>query len=123
MLDDLKYIQQVDKSDALGVAGKQADQLKFDFNQEVLLDKNIQNIVLGGMGGSAWPALVLGSWPTVSVPFEISRDYTVPSYVNENTLYIASSYSGNTEETISALQEAANRGAAIVVMAAGGKLA
>lgn len=123
MLDDLKYIQQVDKSNALGVAGTQADQLRFDFKQAVDSDHNIQNVVLGGMGGSAWPAMVLNSWPTLSVPFEISRDYKVPSYVNENTLYIASSYSGNTEETISALAEASDKGARIIVLAAGGELA
>lgn len=122
MLDDLKYINQVDKSDALGVAGKQSGQLTYDFNLEFKPTDSIQNIVLGGMGGSAWPALILGSWPTVSVPFEVSRDYHVPAYVNQNTLYIASSYSGNTEETLSSIKDAAEKGAQIVVMAAGGKL-
>lgn len=122
MLDDLKYISQVDKSDALGVAGKQADQLKHDFSVDLKLKSGIQNVVLGGMGGSAWPALILNSWPTVSVPFEISRDYHVPNYVGEDTLYVASSYSGNTEETLASIEDAATKGAQIVVMSAGGKL-
>jgi glucose/mannose-6-phosphate isomerase len=47
----------------------------------------------------------------------------LPAYVNEHTLFISSSYSGNTEETIAALAEAEERGARIVVMTAGGKLA
>lgn len=54
---------------------------------------------------------------------DIVRDYTVPSYVASNTLFISSSYSGNTEETLQAIHEAEERGAQIVVIAAGGKLA
>lgn len=122
MLDDLKYIAQVDKSDALGVAGKQASQLTHQYG--VTLDfQNITNVVVGGMGGSGWPSLVLKSWPGLAVPFELSNNYSVPSYVDERTLYIASSYSGNTEETLEAITEAAAKGAQVVVMAAGGKLA
>lgn len=113
----------VDKSDALGVAGKQSAQLLYDFNQSISIKHSITNIVVGGMGGSGWPSLVLQSWPGLSVPFELSNDYNVPSYVSEDTLYIASSYSGNTEETLAALEKAAHRGAKIVVMAAGGELA
>lgn len=123
MLDDSNYIKQVDRSDALGVAGKQADQLRYDFNVSLNNVGTISNIVLGGMGGSAWPAMILASWPTVSVPFEISRDYSVPAYVSGQTLYIASSYSGNTEETIASVKDAAEKGAYIVVLSAGGKLA
>ena len=119
MLDDLKYLNKVDKGDALGVAGKQADQLLHDFAASFQSKADIFNIVVGGMGGSGWPSLVLRSWPGLTVPFELSSNYHVPSYVNKSTLYIASSYSGNTEETIEALGEAAERGATIVVMAAG----
>lgn len=122
MLDDLKYIAKVDKSDALGVAGKQASQLTHQYG--VTLDfQNIANVVVGGMGGSGWPSLVLKSWPGLTAPFELSNNYSVPSYVDERTLYIASSYSGNTEETLEAITEAAAKGAQVVVMAAGGKLA
>jgi glucose/mannose-6-phosphate isomerase len=62
-------------------------------------------------------------WGQPSVPFEIVRDYTLPAYVGERTLFISSSYSGNTEETLSALAEAEKRGAQVAVMTAGGKLA
>src|SRR5690606_23824221 len=74
------------------------------------------------MGGSALPALLVKSWPTLSVPMEIIRDYDIPFYVGEKTLFIACSYSGNTEETISALGQAEAKGAQIVVMDSGGKL-
>lgn len=123
MLDDLKLISQIDKDDALGVAGKQFTQLTYEFDAQCNPSQKVENVVVGGMGGSGWPALMINSWPGTTVPFEVSSDYSAPSYVNENTLYIASSYSGNTEETLSALEDAANRGAYIVVMAARGKLA
>lgn len=123
MLDDLKLIHERDADDALGVAEKQWQQLIQDYEFNFQPTAEIRNIVLGGMGGSALYAVFLNSWPGFSVPFEISRGYSTPSYVNENTLFIASSYSGNTEETLSALKEAEQKKAQIVVLTAGGKLA
>ncbi len=123
MLDDLKYIHDRDAQDALGVAEKQYQQLVYDYQASVPQPQGLQNIVLAGMGGSALPAVFLKSWPTTTLPLEIVRDYDIPAYVDENTLFISSSYSGNTEETLSALAQAEARGARIVVIAAGGKLA
>jgi glucose/mannose-6-phosphate isomerase len=122
MLDDLKFIHQRDGQDALGVAEKQWMQLQHVFNVEIFTPQPISNIVLGGMGGSGWPALYLKSWAGLIVPFEIVNDYNLPDYVGPNTLFIASSYSGNTEETLAALSEAQRRGAQIAVTTAGGKL-
>lgn len=121
MLDDLKYIHEKDAQDALGVAEKQWEQLQqvFDLPE---LNPAIDNIVYAGMGGSALAAQISISWPGYSVPFEIVRDYDIPAYVSEKTLFIASSYSGNTEETVEALGKAEAKGAQIVVMASGGKL-
>jgi glucose/mannose-6-phosphate isomerase len=56
------------------------------------------------------------------VPFEIVRTYTLPHYVDHQTLVIASSYSGNTEETVACLADALTRGAQVAVLAAGGQL-
>jgi glucose/mannose-6-phosphate isomerase len=122
LLDDLKYIHQRDHSDALGIVGKQWQQLQHDFGVSKVTDQPIENIVMAGMGGSAWPGLFLKAWPGVSVPFEIVSDYQLPAYVGPKTLFIASSYSGNTEETLTTFQAAQAAGAQIAVMASDGKL-
>lgn len=122
MLDDLKIIHERDTQDALGVVGKQWRQLGHDFGVGTSKFTGVDNVVLAGMGGSAWPAVYVQAWGEPSVPFEIVRDYDLPAYVGKNTLFISSSYSGNTEETLSALDEAEKRGAQVAVMTAGGKL-
>lgn len=124
MLDDLKYIHSKDSDDALGVAQNQWEQLLIDVSpNQPYAFSNVSNVVLSGMGGSALPGVFFSSWPTLTTPFEISRNYNVPAYVNENTLVIVSSYSGNTEETLSSLEDAKAKNAQIVIVAAGGKLA
>lgn len=122
MLDDLKYIHERDAQDAIGVASKQWVQLAYRFSTRVSAQQPVLNVILAGMGGSALPGVFLNSWPTISVPFEITRGYSVPQYTGKQTLFISSSYSGNTEETLTALHEAESRGAQIVVIAAGGQL-
>jgi glucose/mannose-6-phosphate isomerase len=122
MLDDLKYIHERDAQDALGIAGKQWQQLQQTYELPQIKHE-IENIVYAGMGGSALAAQISLSWPGYRLPFEIVRNYTTPGYVNEKTLFIASSYSGNTEETLSALTEAEQKGAHIAVITSGGKLA
>lgn len=123
MLDDLKLIHERDKEDALGVAEKQGRQLYHDFSVGKAADAPINNVVLSGMGGSALPGVIVQSWPGLNVPFEIARNYTIPAYVNGSTLFISSSHSGNTEETLEALHKAEEAGAQIVVIASGGRLA
>ena len=122
MLDDLKYIHQKDTYDALGIIEKQWDQLHQSYDITIA-DKKFENIVHAGMGGSALWAIVAQSWPGFTIPFEISKGYDIPAYVNEKTLFIAASVSGNTEETLSSLAQAEEKGAYIIVIASGGKLA
>ncbi len=122
MLDDLKMIHNRDAQDSLGIAQKQWQQLKHEYNVERIPYNGLENIVLAGMGGSALAATLLHTWPGLNLPFEIVRDYELPAYVGPQTLFIASSYSGNTEEALSALDAAEAKGAQIVVIAAGGKL-
>lgn len=122
MLDDLKMIHERDAQDALGVVEKQWRQLTHDFGIACQPDESLQNVVVGGMGGSALAASILGSWPKLTVPIQIVRNYDLPEYADEKTLFIASSYSGNTEEALSTLKQAETKGCEIVVIASGGDL-
>lgn len=126
MLDDSNVLKQRDPADALAVAAAEYSQTSFD---AVVLNedsekKEVANIVVAGMGGSALAAQLAKTWlkDDITVPFEILRGYDVPAYVGPNTLFIGSSYSGNTEETVSALEQAKDKGAQISIVAAGGKL-
>ncbi len=124
VLDDLKYISKVDKSDALGFAAKQPDQLMHEFgvSTDIFKEKVINKIVFSGMGGSSLVAELVHTWPKLEVPFFISKGYELPSWVDESTLVITASYSGNTEETLSSLEQALLKKAQVVVVAHGGKL-
>ncbi len=126
MLDDANVTRQRDPENALGVAAEQWQQVQFP--AEVVNgdhdDRVLTNVVVAGMGGSALAALLAkaGLESTLPISFQVVREYDLPAYVNESTLVIASSYSGNTEETLSCLEQAQERGAQVAVLAAGGKL-
>lgn len=124
MLDDVNVISQKDPQDALGVAAAQPTQASWNATLENFVETDFTpgNIIVAGMGGSALAAGLVKSWIKFSQPFEVVRNYNLPGYVNEKTLLIASSYSGNTEETIAALEEAEGLGAKIVVISSGGEL-
>ncbi|HEU5187208.1 MAG TPA: bifunctional phosphoglucose/phosphomannose isomerase [Candidatus Saccharimonadales bacterium] len=123
MLDDPKVLLQRDPQGALVIAASEPSQLEYRYDVAFQFGQPIANVVLTGMGGSAFPANFVATWPAVQVPFVVSRDYTLPSFVGKNTLVIASSFSGNTEETLAALEDARKKNACIVVQANGGKLA
>lgn len=82
------------------------------------------SILVSGMGGSTLGAHVIQSVfrDVITIPFEISNDYHLPNHVGRDTLVILSSYSGTTEETLSAARDAIRRKARIVVMTNGGDL-
>lgn len=93
----------------------------------IKLDKeypDVKNIVICGMGGSAIGGDLLRSvlQYEIKIPIYINRNYRLPAFAGENTLVIASSYSGNTEETLSAYQEAKERGCKIICISSGGNL-
>lgn len=87
-------------------------------------DQPIHNILVSGMGGSGIGANFVEMFyrNQAKVPFVISKSYSVPSFVNQNSLAIISSYSGNTEETISSFRQMDNTGAKRVVISSGGTL-
>ncbi len=85
----------------------------------------IHNVLICGMGGSGIGGRIVGKWleNELTVPVYVSSDYDVPAFVSENTLVIGSSYSGNTEETLSSVQAAVERGAHLIGVCSGGQLA
>jgi glucose/mannose-6-phosphate isomerase len=123
VLDDLKHIANRDKSDALGKAAKAPSQLRYGFGTDIGGEYKPQNVVLAGMGGSALGANLFIGWTSPGLPVAVTRHYDIPGFVGKRTLFIASSYSGNTEETLSALAQAESAGAKIVAIASGGRLA
>lgn len=126
MLDDPNVVQQRDPKNALGVAADQWQQVQYpaevvDGDHD---DRQLTKVVIAGMGGSALAALLTKVWleENLRIPLEVVREYELPTYVDESTLVVASSYSGNTEETLACLQQAADLGAQRAVIAAGGQL-
>ncbi len=92
----------------------------------VLPKKNeFENIVVAGLGGSAIGGDLVRSYllSKCPLPFIVNRTYDLPGFVNEKTLVIASSYSGSTEESLSMFDEASRKGAKIICITTGGKLA
>jgi glucose/mannose-6-phosphate isomerase len=85
---------------------------------------DIKNIVGAGMGGSGMAPLVISSLfrDELKVPYIVSQDYNIPDFVNSNTLFIAISDSGETEETISQYNQANKKKAEIIVIGQGKKL-
>ena len=85
---------------------------------------NIQNIIIAGMGGSAigGDMVAILEKSNIKIPYIVCRDYNVPEWVSSNSLVICSSYSGNTEETISVFHKSIDRGASICGITTGGKL-
>jgi glucose/mannose-6-phosphate isomerase len=84
----------------------------------------IKNVVICGMGGSAIGADILKTYlmSELAIPVMVNRGYHLPAYVNNNSLIIAVSYSGNTEETLSSYDDAVLKGAQIAVITSGGRL-
>ncbi len=84
----------------------------------------VRNIVVVGMGGSAIGGDLVRSYLAgrLMVPFVVCRNYQLPEFVDDETLVIASSYSGNTEETLAAVDDALGRKAMLVAMTTGGML-
>lgn len=95
-----------------------------EFNKNDWEKVSFDKILVSAMGGSAIGAdlakyLIENQ---TNLPIQIVRDYVMPNWLDENTLFLAISYSGNTEETISGYLEARKKKAKIFVITSGGKL-
>lgn len=130
LLDSRDEIKTIDVDNALGsieMLGSQVQQI-WELAQGVHFDesyRSITSVVVAGMGGSALGTHVIQSVfkDELKMPVLVVPDYTMPSFVDEKTLVIASSYSGTTEETLAAIADAQAKGAKIAGITSGGKLA
>lgn len=104
---------------------KQLEEALVIANSATLTKKNnIHNIIVTGLGGSGISGTILSELVQgeCSVPIIVNKDYFLPEFVNANSLVIISSYSGNTEETLSAMQQAMAKQAQIVCVTSGGQI-
>ncbi len=94
-------------------------------NLRLLPRDRIDNVIVAGMGGSAIGGEIARAAASdrLQVPLAVQRDYALPAFADARTLVIASSYSGNTEETLQAVGEARRAGAAVACVTSGGELA
>jgi len=129
-LDDLTYFSSIDPQHMLALIDGLPDQLEAAWDlgsrQSLPAWKGIRQVVIAGMGGSAIGGDLLAAYleSTSRVPLIVHRDYDLPAFARgPETLVIASSHSGNTEETLTAFQRAREGACRILAVCTGGKLA
>lgn len=103
----------------------QAEQIlhSLQVNKSVRVSGQFDEIILAGMGGSGHPGDLLNALNLPTVPLRVHRSYGLPKIYGKKPLIIVSTYSGNTEESLSAYQEAKEAGYGLLANTAGGKLA
>ncbi len=128
-LDDVKLYPKTDPDGMLArikelpMQCRQAWQAAMDFKLPANY-RNVNRVVILGMGGSAIGGDLVRTLiqDESKIPVIVHRDYGLPAFVDDNTLLIASSYSGNTEETLSGFEPALKTGAKKIAITTGGKL-
>ncbi len=130
LLDDLSALARADRSGMLGLTARYPEQCKegMRLGRAVALPRGPKRpdcVVLAGMGGSAAGGELLRvlAGPDLGCGFYVHRDYSLPSFVGPGSLVLVASYSGDTEEALSAYREARRRGAARIAICSGGALA
>ena len=128
MLDDLEKISEIDRSNMLDTLNQFPDQIKeaIEIAQTAKMDHfiKIDDVLITGMGGSG----ISGDMVTrlfrdkVDIPIVVNKEYDLPKWARKDTLAIFFSYSGNTEETLSAFKIASQKKCKIVSISSGGKL-
>ncbi|HRK22226.1 MAG TPA: bifunctional phosphoglucose/phosphomannose isomerase [Fimbriimonadaceae bacterium] len=129
-LDDLSFVKRLDPKDMLGLTERFPAQCR-----EALAIARAADLpplsnpptlaMLTGLGGSAAGGDFVRALFEAqgSCPFQVNRDYSLPSFAGPGTLLFAVSYSGNTEETLAAYADAKKKGCPIIAVTSGGKLA
>ncbi|MBE3598711.1 MAG: bifunctional phosphoglucose/phosphomannose isomerase [Limnochordaceae bacterium] len=128
-LDDPAAVARLDPYGMLRLIDGLTEQIQagYDIGRRAAADPpkgGWRSVVIAGMGGSAIGGDLVGAIAAdfSPVPVAVARDYRIPAYVDGHTLFVASSYSGNTEETLAAQEQAQKAGARIVALTSGGRL-
>jgi glucose/mannose-6-phosphate isomerase len=128
ILDNQRRVKEVDRSNMLNHLVKTPDYCRdaIRITDQITVPEKLEpkNIVIVGMGGSAIGGEILKDWlrDELPIPIEVCRDYILPAYANKDTLVLANSYSGNTEETLSAFLDAIRRKCTTIAISSDGKL-
>ena len=127
ILDNLNEIRKIDKSNMLSFCV----QSHKHYEEAAKIAKHVaisypkpQTIIVAGMGGSAIGGELVKDWARdrIAIPIEINREYSLPAYVNKNTLVFVVSYSGETEESLSVFLDAVKRRCMTICISSGGRL-
>jgi glucose/mannose-6-phosphate isomerase len=129
-LDNIKVIEAIDRHgmskliESFPGQCQDAKEIGLRFNVPAGLKRQYKNLVLTGLGGSAIGGDILRSYVSgeAGMPIFVNRNYTLPQFVDSDSLVVVSSYSGNTEETISAYKDARDKLARILVVTSGGEI-
>ncbi|MQF70332.1 bifunctional phosphoglucose/phosphomannose isomerase [SAR202 cluster bacterium AD-804-J14_MRT_500m] len=130
ILDDSEFRSKIDPSGLIERLQKFPEHCRQAWELSHKIDlppeySKAKNVVISGMGGSAIGGDLLSDLAALepTLPIEIHRTYDLPAYADESSLIIATSYSGNTAETLSGFRRAIERNTMLVVITSGGILA
>jgi glucose/mannose-6-phosphate isomerase len=128
MTNEQEQIMSLDKSHMINGLTHFPDQIKealqiVEKTERISLLK-IDNVIISGMGGSAISGDIMADLfrDKIDVPLVVNREYDLPKWVNKDTLIIFISYSGNTDEVLSAFKIASQKKCKIICISSGGKL-
>ncbi len=123
-----QYVAKYDPQNQFDTLINSYKQIEFAWNNKFDLSSlkniNFHSIVVSGLGGSAISADLIKNFlgNEINIPFIVNRNYSLPSFLDRNTLLVISSYSGNTEETVEVLQKALKINCNIICISTGGKV-
>jgi glucose/mannose-6-phosphate isomerase len=130
VLDDEQAVLAGDPGGMLAMVASLGTQLREGYRRgqaaaDLPAGSGVTSIVVAGMGGSGVAGDVLRSLyaDRLPIPVLVVKGYQLPEFCGRNTLVVASSFSGNTAETLALFAEAAARGCRLVAVTVGGELA
>jgi glucose/mannose-6-phosphate isomerase len=127
LLDDAKAIRAIDRFDMLSIMEKAPARLAPPIDALSTCPAKfgtLENVVFGGVGGSGIVGDILSDYcrERTEVPVSVCRALRIPEFVGKQTLFVAISYSGETQETLGQLEQALGKGAKVAAITSGGAL-